>query len=601
VAVVLASTGTFLAYASHTTSSVPVPAGVANGDIIVVHFYVDDSTPTVTPPSGFTELTFPTAPANLTAPIMRVRVYWKRATGADTGTYDFTHAAATTQGIATRYTGSVVSGTAVEALAGGARTSAGTTSPALTGTTAQNNELIVFSTYVYTSVSWTVMSGWTTIDNANGEYIAYKTQAAAGTTGSISATEGSSNGMVDALIGIFPSSSTVNLSLSDNLGLTDATTNTFTRAQAPSDNLGMTDSLIMARGFTPSDNLGMTDSVQAALGRNPDDTIGLTDAMSQVWTLNDTPSDDLNLTDLLQAQYIRPDINSYNFVMSEIGDALWVPFGLGQAIDLNKFTPGGPDIRHQDQPGVQGDYMTFGTDYRTPPLWSWQLWTNVYDPSDAADWADQFKQVWENAVRDMPGGVAPLRYCIDGRYRRVFGRPRRFTPVVDKINQGKIYITADFQLAEDVYYDDLESSVLLGIAPGWTGASGLVLPAVVPWTFSGSPAPRVGQVQIFGTKETWVDCTFTGPVVNPWVQIGNLTYGINGSIPLGYSMRLSGKPWQMGCYMSDGSWHPDMLDPRSRLSQLQLKPGLYPVTYGGADATGTSQVTVAWRTAHQSL
>lgn len=374
-----------------------------------------------------------------------------------------------------------------------------------------------------------------------------------------------------------------------------------TITQTPSDNLGLTDAIKQGLGRAPSDNLGLTDSLSGALGRNPSDSLGLTDSLSQVSSLGRVINDSLRLTDSLVAQYIRQDIQDYNFVLADsVSDSPWVPFGVGQAIDLKAFDPGGFDVRNQDTPGVQGDYMTFGTDYHTPPVWSWDLRTDMRTPGDARDWADRFKVVWQNAVRNSPNGVVPMRYRIDGVVRRVWGRPRRFTPSMGKIHLGKIYIVADFQLAEDVYYDDVESGTIVAIAPGWTGSSGIILPSTLPWQFSTGPAPRLGQMQIQGTTNTWVDAVFTGPISNPWVQVGSLTFGLVGFIPLGKNVRLSGKPWQMGVYMSDGSWHPEMLDPRSRLSQLQMAPGLYAITYGGADATGTSQVTVTWRNAYTS-
>jgi hypothetical protein len=205
---VLAATGTFCAYvAGRTSTPIPVPSGVTAGDIILAHVYADDSTPTITPPTGFTEITFGTAPTT-TTPSMTVHTYWKRATGADSGTYTFTHGTANTQGIAQRFTGCVTTGTPVEALGGANRNTSAATAPSITGTTTHDNELLVYTSAVYTNTTWTAMSGWTTSYNGgNGQYEAVKTQATAGSTGAIAATSTVANAEVASLVGLIPASS----------------------------------------------------------------------------------------------------------------------------------------------------------------------------------------------------------------------------------------------------------------------------------------------------------------------------------------------------------------------------------------------------------
>src|SRR4051812_32069845 len=95
------ASGAELTGGTRTTSAVPVPAGVASGKVVLVHLYTEISS-AITPPTGFTELTFsPTPQTSGPHPLTRQRVFWKRATGADTGTYSFTHASSYTSGGAT--------------------------------------------------------------------------------------------------------------------------------------------------------------------------------------------------------------------------------------------------------------------------------------------------------------------------------------------------------------------------------------------------------------------------------------------------------------------------------------------------------------------
>lgn len=81
---VFGAAGTHLAGASAATAAVPVPAGMAAGHIVLVGIY-KESTAVVTPPDGtWTELT----PVNA-ATDHSGHLFWKRATGADSGTYSF--------------------------------------------------------------------------------------------------------------------------------------------------------------------------------------------------------------------------------------------------------------------------------------------------------------------------------------------------------------------------------------------------------------------------------------------------------------------------------------------------------------------------------
>src|SRR4051794_13761058 len=110
----VAAVGAGLAGGTRTTSAVPVPSGVASGHVVLVHLYIEVAS-AVTPPAGFTELVFSPSPFT-TGSVSGQRIFWKRASGADSGTYSFTHASAWTSGVAVRHTGAIGSGTPVEVL-----------------------------------------------------------------------------------------------------------------------------------------------------------------------------------------------------------------------------------------------------------------------------------------------------------------------------------------------------------------------------------------------------------------------------------------------------------------------------------------------------
>jgi hypothetical protein len=777
------SAGTPLAAAANRTSSaIPVPASVASGDLIIVGIYMESGGTPTGVPTGFTQLgsVFVTGANGF-------RAYWKRATGADTGTYTFTHASETTAGIAFRVTGVPASGTPLELLGTG---TANNTNPpsAITGTTTASNELLVYLGFQnsFQSSVWTPPTGFTEQTDNSGWEISTKTQASAGSTGSVQGSNsGSASKLTTMLIGAFdaataPKVSTLvddfatadttkwtflsgatvtggRLSCANNTNFTgqansvaaydltssgiyvevpqaasgtagtnetyfvlaaaanangnnvrfsktgttltasweingttqtsssvtyNATTHRWWRIQhdgtnvqfhtspdrgtwtllhtatpsfgltaltvflgagggsagqvgalydnvnnpvglasTPADTLGGTDAatVVQAATRTPAEPLGITDSVNAgylvpisvadtagltdaiaALGRGagPADSIGATDALTKVQNQALAPAEGILVRENVVADLTYGEVQDYQFLINVQPRA---PFGLGQAVQVSTFDPGSFELRAQDVDSPIGDYRLFGTDHRTPPVWSWSMWTNTFTPGDAMGWVDLLNQVWNNNVRRTPGAVVPLTYSLAGRRRVIFGRPRRFTAVPDRINMGRVHITADFSLAEDAYYDDDELSIQISMPGGFAGGSGLVIPATVPWVFTSGPSPRTETMKIAGSAPTWVSAEIFGPVANPWLAIGDLTIGLTGSVAAGQSITLSGRPWESGVRRSDGAWVPQMLDPRARLSQLRLDPGEYSVTYAGTDNTGTSRCVVSWRNAHQSL
>lgn len=91
---------TSIAASTRTNTTLTAPAGLANGDILVAGFVaVASSSPAITPPAGFTEVTG--SPATFSKPgevEFKTHVYWKLAAG-ESGSYLFTHASAGTEAV----------------------------------------------------------------------------------------------------------------------------------------------------------------------------------------------------------------------------------------------------------------------------------------------------------------------------------------------------------------------------------------------------------------------------------------------------------------------------------------------------------------------
>lgn len=136
-----------------TTTSTPafaVPASVASGDIIVVAFFADVSTTTISAfPSGFAAAENSPRTVNAGGTGNHVlHVAWKRASGADSGTYSFTLSASVfVYGNAARYTGAVAAGNPWDSptATGDSGNTALTTTPDIAVTTAGPDRLLVFA------------------------------------------------------------------------------------------------------------------------------------------------------------------------------------------------------------------------------------------------------------------------------------------------------------------------------------------------------------------------------------------------------------------------------------------------------------------------
>ncbi len=173
-----------------TSVAVPVPSGVAANDVIIVGLYVE-TTGTVTPPAGFTEKS--SASTTASGQEHTGRIFWKRATGADSGTYTFSWAATVFHASAAmRVSGCITSGDPIGSPTNTAvnNSGSGTTTPAVaTLTPSQNNTLVFFFGTSYNGGDWTPPTGFTErVDDGYPPTLATLAQTTATATGSVSAT-----------------------------------------------------------------------------------------------------------------------------------------------------------------------------------------------------------------------------------------------------------------------------------------------------------------------------------------------------------------------------------------------------------------------------
>lgn len=200
-----------------TTTSVAVPAGAASGYIVVVDFWAQWASGTVTPPAGFTLDTSATfSGSSRFATIYR---YWKRLTAADTGFYVFTTATTSTMAIATMWSGRKSTGSPFDTGTGATSNAAAPAgvntavacpaTPSITPTVAGADLLYTVSVWSSGLASNTVTSGWgdAVRNGTDGMLAAYKANQPASASGTVS-TSGSDNWvqLLSALLpGVAPS------------------------------------------------------------------------------------------------------------------------------------------------------------------------------------------------------------------------------------------------------------------------------------------------------------------------------------------------------------------------------------------------------------
>ena len=110
MAIAVGSTSNTPTYGTRTNSTITAPSGIANGDLLVAVLHVGDASLlpalTVTPPTGFTEVTNSPSAMDRSADTYTIseRIYYKVASG-ESGNYTFTHSSADTEGFMYRLTG----------------------------------------------------------------------------------------------------------------------------------------------------------------------------------------------------------------------------------------------------------------------------------------------------------------------------------------------------------------------------------------------------------------------------------------------------------------------------------------------------------------
>lgn len=270
-------------------AAVPVPSGVAADDVILVHIY-KEGTAAVTPPAGFTEITPARTATNITH-----HLFWKRATGADTGTYTFTWTGTLwREAVASAYSGCVTTGSPLDTGTGApvsaGRTTNASSTPAvsLTPTAAGTGRMIVWSGTAVNGATFTTPSGFTLrTSGLIWQALATLSQSSAAATGSVTGATSSSGEGTAWLVALLPTdAAATTASVADTATATDAVT-VVDLLGSIDDTATATDAITtLDADFTPtSDTASATDAIVSVVDLiTIADTATATDAVTMADT-----------------------------------------------------------------------------------------------------------------------------------------------------------------------------------------------------------------------------------------------------------------------------------------------------------------------------
>jgi hypothetical protein len=284
-----------------------------------------------------------------------------------------------------------------------------------------------------------------------------------------------------------------------------------------------------------------------------------------------------------------------------------VSFGLGLPIAVNGegWQPGSATSRNQDLSLPSSDGIRFGKDYKAESVWAFSMHTDQDNEIDAWARVAELGKVWDaQDTRQTSGAVLPLRYCVAGQTRRIYGRPRRWSPVPTNLSMsGRIDIEADFTAAHPLFFDDAESTRTLNVGSAIETDSGWTFPTAFP--FSSSPGNLTSQstITVGGEEDTPLVMKLTAVganLTNPIISVaGIFTIAINDTITPSNPVTIDARPWARSITSQAGGTV--AVSPRvTRLSKAWLPPGNHDVIFSGTDITSTATLLISWRGAYTS-
>ena len=261
-------------------------------------------------------------------------------------------------------------------------------------------------------------------------------------------------------------------------------------------------------------------------------------------------------------------------------------------------------VNEQDTAVVGHDGMLFGID--TQPGMIVTQTGQTYTPgapSAALDSYSALAGAWNDpTIRLADGAVQVLRACYTGSAvtRRTYGRGRKIMPSYGTVNQGVIPFVAQFQSADNTWYEDTVSSLTLTQVPSFLGT--LTPPLTPPFQLAASTNFQQNTIVNTGSLPTWPVITFTGPISYPSLAYVNtpVSVGYTGSLKATDTLVIDTRPWARTAMLNGTTSAAGYLNGSAMIS-MQIQPNSTVAHFGGTDYTGASTCVVSWRNATLSI
>lgn len=176
-------------YGTATNTVLTPPTGLANNDILIgVSFRGSGTPPTVTAPTGFTQIGTEISLNDGFGFLAKISLYWKRA-ASESGNYTFTHSSCSAQGMLMAFSGCVTSGSPIDVSSQNSGTNSTSTATGITTTVA--NDLLAYIGQCWGDAAQSTPTGFTNIISTLTILAAsFKATTTAGATGSVTSNNG---------------------------------------------------------------------------------------------------------------------------------------------------------------------------------------------------------------------------------------------------------------------------------------------------------------------------------------------------------------------------------------------------------------------------
>lgn len=306
-----------------------------------------------------------------------------------------------------------------------------------------------------------------------------------------------------------------------------------------------------------------------------------------------------------------------NLLPKQIELIVDVPNGYGsRSVNAGRLADGSPStkpiqwgnvaLHNEDRINPFGDGTLFGTDRIGGQTLRLSLVVKVHQ-------LNELISAWRSRTpRNGTGDTAKLRIGKpDGSgVVRVYGRPRHITPIESKgwRNVDYVAVEADFQAEDHLFYEDQQQGISLTSAGPSTAYAGVQWPVVWPvlWGPTGGAIPLYETIQISGTEPVRPRIYFWGPTSgvasNPVVRFQGLGLRVHLQTVLhpGDVYVVDARLNTRGVTTS-GNARADGILRGIFLDELWLYPGGQVVDYIVDDNSGTSHVSINWRSATAAL